>query len=122
VRQFPGQVNEAHNGYLDVFLQLGVVGIVLLMVVVVSFYRRAREEFNADKDWGALRLAILIIAVAHDFTETSWLGDTMLLWNVFVCLAVVYPPVEMNETVVERVEAKPRPAESCKETACPADA
>ena len=90
-------VNEAHNGYLEVFIQLGVFGVLLLLALIVSFYWKAKREFAKNKDWGTLRLAILIIAVLHNFTETSWIGDVMLLWNLFVCLAIVHPRSVLGE-------------------------
>lgn len=84
-------INEAHNGYLDVFIQLGAVGILLLVPIWVSFLKKAQQEFEYDRDWASFRIAMFIVVLLHNMTETSWLSDTMLMWNLFLCLAIVYP-------------------------------
>jgi O-antigen ligase len=91
-------INEAHNGYLDVFIQLGAVGIILFVPVWVSFFRRAQREFEYDRDWASFRISILVVALLHNITETSWLGDTCLLWALFVCLFIVYPDSRAQES------------------------
>jgi len=92
-------INEAHNGYLDVFIELGAVGILLLVPLAVSFFMKARDEFEYRPDWASLRLACLPVMLIHNITETSWLSSTMLLWNLFIFLAVVYPEQGVHEFV-----------------------
>lgn len=84
-------VNEAHNGYLDVFIELGTVGLILLAMVIVAFFRKATEVFKNDIEWGSFLLAILLMALLHNITESSLLKSTMLVWNVLVLLIVAYP-------------------------------
>ncbi len=87
--EFP--INQAHNGYLDVFIELGAVGLVLLSCLIVSFCGKAIREFRWDPDWAALRLAFLLIVIMHNNTETSFLRSTILLWNLLVLLMIVHP-------------------------------
>src|SRR3984893_16756181 len=39
VWQLAGQVNEAHNGYLEIYLTLGLVGVFLLFLFIIASYR-----------------------------------------------------------------------------------
>lgn len=103
---FKGHINQAHNGYLDVILELGVVGLVLLLVLIVSFFMKARREFEHNHDWASFRIAFLPVLLLHNVTETDFLRSTLPLWNLFVFLMVVYPI-----TVYHKQDARELPAE-----------
>lgn len=95
-------VNEAHNGYLDVFIELGVVGLMLLPFVVVECFQRARFECEREFDWGALRISFLFMMLLHNIAETSFLRSRELIWNVFILLMVAIP--ESNPWYSEDIE------------------
>lgn len=88
---FDFAINQAHNGYLDVFIELGAVGLLILAGLIVSYFLKATREFPVNPDWAAFRLGFLLIVLLHNMTETSYLRSTILLWNVFVLLMIVYP-------------------------------
>jgi len=83
--------NEAHNGYLDVFLELGVVGLTLLALVAVAYFRKAKNELRDNFNWAAFRIAYLVMFLFHNWTETTLLRSREFLWNLFVLFAVVFP-------------------------------
>jgi exopolysaccharide production protein ExoQ len=99
--EFP--INQAHNGYLDVFIELGWVGLILLTILIVSFFKKAKEEFELDPDWACLRLAFLLMILLHNITETSFLRSTILMWNMLVFLMVVYSPIKFKKNVRQGV-------------------
>jgi exopolysaccharide production protein ExoQ len=80
-------VTEAHNGYIEVFLNLGWVGVCLIANILVSGYARAIKGFRRNPSVGALMLAYIIASAAYSFTEA---GFRMLdpVW-IFLLLAVV---------------------------------
>jgi len=84
-------VNQAHNGYLDVFLELGFVGLILLAIVIIDYFRKADAEGAWSIEWSSFRLSFLFMCLLHNWTESSFLKSTFLLWNVFILLAVVTP-------------------------------
>ncbi len=84
-------VNEAHNGYLDVFIELGVVGLVLLLFMFVEYFQKAKSEFQHYFDWAAFRLSFLLIILLHNWTETTLLRSREILWNLLVLFLVVFP-------------------------------
>jgi Ca2+/Na+ antiporter len=84
-------INEAHNGYLDVFLELGVVGLVLVALTVWMYAKKAKNELEENFYWGAFRMSYLVMFLLHNWTETTLLRSRETLWNLFVLLAVVYP-------------------------------
>ncbi len=82
-------VREAHSGYLDVFLEVGGVGITLLLAFLLSYHRRALRELNHAYDWGLFGICLLIMTLMHNFTESNFLRTSSYFWNVTVFLAIV---------------------------------
>ena len=80
-------VNEAHNGYIEVYLNLGWVGVGLLGVILLSGYLHAISVFRRDPSLGSLMLAYIVVGSIYSVTEA---GFRMLLpmW-IFILLAFV---------------------------------
>lgn len=80
-------IQEAHNGYIELYLNLGWVGLLLLGWLIVTGYRNAFTAFHRDANDGRLRLAYFTAALVFSLTEA---GFRMLspIWFAFL-LAVV---------------------------------
>jgi O-antigen ligase len=85
-RKFPG-INESHNGYLEIWLNLGGVGLILIILILGQGYRSAVSAFRRDPMVGGLLVAYIVTAVAYNVTEAGFrmLGPE---W-IFVVLSVV---------------------------------
>ena len=44
--------NQAHNGYYEQYLNLGILGLVTLAAMIVAGYRKARKEMLVDPPAG----------------------------------------------------------------------
>src|SRR5437867_6169066 len=55
--------NQAHNGYIEVFLNLGWVGVALLGFVMVWGYGNIAGSLQQSPELGRLRLAYFVVAV-----------------------------------------------------------
>ena len=64
--------NEAHNGYPADVLELGWVGIGLLVVLIASAYRHTVAAYRANPAVGAFKLAIVAVAVVYNMTEAAF--------------------------------------------------
>ncbi|MBZ5581659.1 MAG: O-antigen ligase family protein [Acidobacteriia bacterium] len=86
----PG-IQEAHNGYLEVFLNLGWIGLILLALLMLAGYRSIVRAFRTDARWGCLGLAFFVSALIYNFTEAGFrlLSPT---WFAFL-LAILIPDV-----------------------------
>jgi exopolysaccharide production protein ExoQ len=85
---FPGlPLNEAHDGYLEVYLELGWVGVGLIGLLLADGYRRAVGAFRREPVLGGLLVAYVLSAAVYSTTEA---GFRMLdpIW-IFLLLAVV---------------------------------
>jgi exopolysaccharide production protein ExoQ len=69
---FPWRPNEAHNGYLEVLLNLGGIGVVILLYMMVRGYRTAVKAVVSHFRAGNLRLAFFVAAAAYSFTEAGF--------------------------------------------------
>jgi exopolysaccharide production protein ExoQ len=85
---FPGlPLNEAHDGYVEVYLNLGWVGVCLIALILIDGYRRAVKAFRGEPAIGALLLAYVLTAVTYNVAEA---GFRMLSASwVFFLLAVI---------------------------------
>jgi hypothetical protein len=75
---------EAHNGYLEVWLNLGWIGSSLFALLVVTGYRKIVVAFGRDPALGSLRLAFFVAVLIEGLTEAPFrmLSPTwfLLLW------------------------------------------
>jgi len=89
-------VNQAHNGYIEIYLNLGWVGLVLLAILLVTGYRRIVTEVLWQMQTGSLRLAFFIVAVAYNFSEG---GFKMMhpVWITFLLAIAVIPEIPSHK-------------------------
>ena len=79
---------EAHNGYLEVFLQLGAVGLMLFLPVIFSSLAKAWRLMRVDFDQGRFYVAILVCMLVHNYTESGFPRPNYLTWFVFLLAGV----------------------------------
>lgn len=83
VREGPGfvaQMPHAHNGYLDLLLQTGIPGLVLVLLLVLGSLHVAGRVVRRSFGLGAFCLSILIFASLHNLLETTWFRSFSLKW------------------------------------------
>ena len=84
-----GGINEAHNGYLQVYLNLGWVGLFLLVSFLIAGYWKACKRNTSSPAIASLGLAIWIVLLFYNMTEAAFIGG--LLWLIFLLGTVVIP-------------------------------
>ena len=80
-------LNEAHNGYIEVYLELGIIGLLLIGLILIDGYRRSVNAFRRDPILGGLVIAYILAAIIYNITEA---GFRMMhaMW-IFFLLAVI---------------------------------
>jgi exopolysaccharide production protein ExoQ len=79
-------LNEAHNGYLEVYLNLGLVGLGLLVGLLATGYVKLSRMLKPFSDIAALYLALWIVVMFYDITEAGFRGS--IIWLIFLLMAV----------------------------------
>ena len=64
--------NEAHNGYIEVYLNLGWLGLGLIALILGQGYGRAVGVFRRDSALGALLVAYVVTAVFYNYSEAGF--------------------------------------------------
>lgn len=101
---------EAHNGYLETYLNLGWAGLLMLGGLLLGTYRKIRVELLKNFEWGRFRLGFLIGVIAHNWTEATFKGLNVM-WFMFYIIALDYgtigsTPAEEVSTPVDSDEEK----------------
>ncbi len=94
------QPNQAHNGYLETYLNLGLVGLVLLIVLLIATFWKVRRELLTNFQFGRFRLGFLAAVVAYNWTEAAF-KNISAIWFVFYIIALDYrqPEFESFQTI-----------------------
>lgn len=66
------RLNESHNGYIEVLITLGWIGLALLGLLIVTGYRSVIAAYRRDADVGGLRLAFFLAPLMNGFTEAAF--------------------------------------------------
>jgi exopolysaccharide production protein ExoQ len=81
----PG-INEAHNGYLDIYLNLGMIGLALLLVFLLAGYGTIWKRSRSSPPLASLGLAIWTLVLFYNITEAAF--DNGLLWLSLILTSV----------------------------------
>jgi exopolysaccharide production protein ExoQ len=68
----PHMTNESHNGYIETYLNLGLVGLGLIALILGQGYYKAVAVFRRDSALGALLVAYVVTAVAYNYSEAGF--------------------------------------------------
>ena len=114
-----GGPHEAHNGYIEMYLNLGWIGVALIALILGQGYRRAVGAFRHDPGLGALLVAYVVTSVTYNITEA---GFRMLdpLW-VFLLLSVIGANriISLGETASEAAAELTGPTPVVRESNAP---
>ena len=103
VWRFVGGINEAHNGYLDVYLNLGAIGLVLLGGFLIASYRRICRLMMSSSALATLSLSVWTIILFYNMTEAAFKGG--LLWLMLLFGALTIPePVRVHLAAADAFE------------------
>jgi O-antigen ligase len=78
---------NAHNGYYDSMLELGYVGLALLVIFITATLHAIGRVADLDfrRAWLVLSLALFVIV--YNFLESTWMRGFEFLWVVFLIVA-----------------------------------
>jgi exopolysaccharide production protein ExoQ len=77
-----GPINESHNGYLEIYLNSGLIGVCLLSVFLIMAYRNICREPFTGSTLGALNLGFWTITMFYNMSEAAY--KSHLIWAVIL--------------------------------------
>lgn len=81
----PGQ---SHNGYIETYLNIGIVGLSLLILTALNGLRSALRRCTEYFDHGVWCLILLICALIHNYSEAGFPRPTHVVWFVFLVVVL----------------------------------
>ncbi len=81
--------NQAHNGYLETYLNGGVIGLFLLITMILSTWKKLRNEMLVGSQFAIIRFSFLVVNVFYNWTEAMF-NRMSLVWVVLLIAALDY--------------------------------
>jgi exopolysaccharide production protein ExoQ len=88
--------NQAHNGYLEVYLDLGWVGLALLGLVMIWGFWGTVRTLRSSSTMGRLKLAFFVVAAVYNLTEHGF-RELHPVWIIFLFAVTVIPEPVLQE-------------------------
>ncbi|EWY35746.1 hypothetical protein N825_35840 [Skermanella stibiiresistens SB22] len=103
-----GEIGNGHNGYLDVWLELGFVGVGLFLLVFGTGFKRAYARLIGSDDMaGLFYMLLMIYALIYSMTEKFLLEQSELTW-VLMMVTLLYLTPRRATVPSQRPVAAPR--------------
>ena len=87
--------NQAHNGYLEIYLDLGWMGVTLLGLVMAWGYRGIIRTLPSSSV-ARLKLALFVVAAIYNLTEHAF-RELHPVWLLFLLAVIVIPEARSQE-------------------------
>jgi O-antigen ligase len=94
--------NEAHNGYLETYLNLGLVGLFILIAMIVATFWKARRELLTNFHLGRFRVAFTMVIIVYNWTEASFKA-LHPMYFLFYLISLDYPKAEPQPVLAVEV-------------------
>ena len=96
---------QAHNGYIEVYLECGAVGVALLVVMLLAGFRKIKTPFIQGDSYARLRLTLWLIVLFYNFSEASF-TQIGILW----CLTLLVVAEGLTPLLAAAAAAAPQAA------------
>jgi exopolysaccharide production protein ExoQ len=96
-------LNEAHNGYIETYLNCGLIGVLLLVVMLSSAIGRMKRAVLDGSNLGPLRLGFALTIIVYNITEATF-DRLSLVWLVLLLVMMEYRSPHKSDIGTEREE------------------
>jgi O-antigen ligase len=98
--------NQAHNGYIETYLNLGLIGVCLLAIVLVSTLMKLDRQLRAGDPFAEIKFALFLAILTFNFTEAAFKA-VHFIWTMFFIVALEArnpraSPVRQRSTVTAK--------------------
>jgi exopolysaccharide production protein ExoQ len=97
-----------HNGYLDTFVEGGGVGLILLICIIVTSFNTIKRVIIVDFEYGVLCMALFVLILLCNITESSFAKPQDLLWYIFLLIGFSVPVIRSGNAKSPGTESEHR--------------
>lgn len=90
-KQFSWQPFEAHNGYIEIYLSLGLVGITWLGAVLGFGFATVRKTYRHNPEIGNLAICLFTVGLIYNCTEAAFFRMMAPAWIMMLMSMVKVP-------------------------------
>ncbi len=92
-----GVSGQAHNGYLEMYLNLGLIGLLFMTGWIFSGIKNVNRFLDINYPVGLLRFSLIVTVALYNYTEVTFHGVSNM-WIVFMIGIMNIPPGYMSST------------------------
>ena len=96
------QPTQAHNGYLEIYLELGLIGVTIWIGILFTSYKYAQRILDINFDFGRLIMAFIFIMLVYNVTEANF-QLTSIFWFTFLLLTFRAPNFNDDLSLKNRI-------------------
>lgn len=89
---FAGVMNTAHNGFLEMYLDGGLIGLGLLLVLMVGWGWRSLKRLLGGTLFGRLAFMIWVLSIVFNHSETAFFR-LLPMWFMLLIMMMYCPPL-----------------------------
>jgi exopolysaccharide production protein ExoQ len=86
--------SQGHNGYIDIFNELGLIGGTLFLLVLIQSVVRAARLYFLQASTGMVFLLLLFALILNNVTESGFCRGVHQLWVIFLLTYVAVSSVQ----------------------------
>lgn len=97
-------IPNAHNGYLDMYLDGGIIGITMLFLMLITCGLRITKHLRFGGDvnhYHRMRFAVLMVMIIYNLSETAF-ARMSLIWFTTLLMMVDYLPIKAAAVKVRK--------------------
>jgi exopolysaccharide production protein ExoQ len=87
------QIRSTHNGYLEMYLNLGIIGVLFVLGWILSGLRKVHRQLGTDYPAAMLRLGFIAVVTLYSWTEATFAGVSNM-WSLLLFAAMSIPGKE----------------------------
>jgi exopolysaccharide production protein ExoQ len=95
--------NQAHNGYLETYLNVGFIGLFLLLAVIVATGKKLKNELIKGGSFGMLLFSYMVVFLLYNWTEAVF-NKLNPIWLIIIVSAVWRPRIKSEKTDYAKIK------------------
>jgi len=100
-----GITMQAHNGYLEMYLNMGLLGLFFLSCWILSGLRKIKGYFSVDYAAASLRFCFVIVVLVYNWTEATFYGVS-IMWMLLLIGVMDAPSRHPSEKLLGKLEVQ----------------
>jgi O-antigen ligase len=94
---------QAHNGYLEVYIQTGIISLLLLLGAIVASISKLKKMLLLESTYSILLFAYTIIILISNWTEATF-NKVNILWFILIIALLYYPKDFLTNPETDKTE------------------